>query len=233
MKKPHVQPSAAGLHAQFESSPATGVLPQAIPPAAAVFIEHAQLRQHRRNATIVQVGAVSDSLFCIKSGQVAVVIEGQEEGQEVVMRYLGPGELFGEMGLFESSPVRSALIRAKTSCEIAQMSYVDFREFARAHVDIMFHLSALMVERLKAANRKVGDLTFMDAAGRIAGALLELCRQDDAITHPDGMMIRITRQELAKVVGCSREMVGRVLKDFEEDGLIMSEGKSITVFGVR
>jgi CRP/FNR family cyclic AMP-dependent transcriptional regulator len=67
----------------------------------------------------------------------------------------------------------------------------------------------------------------------VARALLDMCKQPDAMTHPDGMQIRITRQELGHIAGCSREMVGRVLKDLEERRLVHARGKTIVVFGVR
>jgi CRP/FNR family cyclic AMP-dependent transcriptional regulator len=90
-----------------------------------------------------------------------------------------------------------------------------------------------MADRLRDTSRKVIDLAFVDVSGRIAHTLLELARQPDAMTHPEGMQIRITRQELAKIVGCSREMAGRVLKELEERGLISAHGKTIVVFGTR
>ncbi|MCP4043273.1 MAG: helix-turn-helix domain-containing protein, partial [Gammaproteobacteria bacterium] len=82
-------------------------------------------------------------------------------------------------------------------------------------------------------SRKVGDLAFLDVSGRVARALLDLCTEPDAMTHPNGMQIKVTRQELGRIAGCSREMVGRVLKDLEEKRLIMVHGKTIVVFGTR
>ena len=87
--------------------------------------------------------------------------------------------------------------------------------------------------RLRKISRKVSDLAFTDVKGRVARTLLDLCKEPDAITHPDGMMVKVTRQELGRIVGCSREMVGRVLKDLEEDHLISVSGKSMVVFGTR
>jgi CRP/FNR family transcriptional regulator, cyclic AMP receptor protein len=98
---------------------------------------------------------------------------------------------------------------------------------------ILFLLASQLAVRLRDTSRKVIDLAFLDVTGRIARTLVELAQQPDALTHPDGMQIRITRQELAKIVGCSREMAGRVLKDLEERGLITAHGKTIVVFGVR
>jgi CRP/FNR family cyclic AMP-dependent transcriptional regulator len=82
-------------------------------------------------------------------------------------------------------------------------------------------------------SRKFCDLAFMDVEGRIARTLLDLSKQPDAITHPDGMQLHITRQEIGRLVGCSREMAGRVLKELEEKKLITAHGKTIVVFGTR
>jgi CRP/FNR family cyclic AMP-dependent transcriptional regulator len=90
-----------------------------------------------------------------------------------------------------------------------------------------------MALRLRRTSQKVGNLAFMDVTGRVARTLMDLSKEPDAMTHPDGMQIRITRQELGRIVGCSREMVGRVLKTLEEQNLITANGKTIVVFGTR
>jgi CRP/FNR family cyclic AMP-dependent transcriptional regulator len=97
----------------------------------------------------------------------------------------------------------------------------------------MFAVSKQIVQRLRDTTRKVGDLAFLDATGRVARTLLNLCTEPDAMTHPDGMQIKITRQEIGRIVGCSREMVGRVLKDLEQRGLVSIAGKTMVVFGTR
>jgi len=101
------------------------------------------------------------------------------------------------------------------------------------YADIVLLVGRHVAERLVHTTRKVGHLAFLDTAGRIAHTLLELCRQPDALTHPDGMQIHISRTELARIVGCSREMVGRVLKNMEAQGLISAHGKTLVVFGDR
>ena len=80
---------------------------------------------------------------------------------------------------------------------------------------------------------KVSDLAFLDVTGRVARQLLDLCNEPDAMTHPDGMQIKITRQEIGRLVGCSREMVGRVLKTLEDQGLVSVKGKTMVVYGTR
>jgi CRP/FNR family cyclic AMP-dependent transcriptional regulator len=86
---------------------------------------------------------------------------------------------------------------------------------------------------LRKTTRKVGDLAFLDVTGRVARTLLDLSKEPDAMTHPDGMQIKITRQEIGRIVGCSREMVGRVLKNLEERALVSVKGKTMVVFGTR
>ncbi|MDT6187995.1 cAMP-activated global transcriptional regulator CRP, partial [Streptococcus pneumoniae] len=86
---------------------------------------------------------------------------------------------------------RSAWVRAKTECEVAEISYEKFREVARQDPEILYALGSQMAQRLRNTTRKVGDLAFFDVTGRVARCLLELCKQPDAMTHPDGMQIKI------------------------------------------
>jgi CRP/FNR family cyclic AMP-dependent transcriptional regulator len=137
------------------------------------------------------------------------------------------------MGLFEEDISRSAWVVARTACEMAQINYEQFRTLAMDDAAIIFKLAAQMATRLRKTSRKVSDLAFLDVTGRVAHTLLELTQEPDAMTHPDGMQIRITRQEIARIVGCSREMVGRVLKELEEEELISAKGKTIVVYGSR
>ena len=151
----------------------------------------------------------------------------------MIMAYLNAGDFFGELGLFEEDTPRSAWIRAKSECEVAEINYNKFRQLVKQDPEILFAVSGQMARRLRATTRKVGDLAFVDVTGRVARTLLDLSQQPDAITHPDGMQIKITRQEIGRIVGCSREMVGRVLKTLEEQGLVSAKGKTMVVYGTR
>ncbi|ARD10148.1 Crp/Fnr family transcriptional regulator [Pseudomonas savastanoi] len=173
------------------------------------LLPHAERRRCPAKSNIINAGDRSESLFLILKGSVTVLIE-DDERREMIVAYLNSGDFFGELGLFEQpgrESVRSAWVRAKTECEVA--------------------------ERLRNTTRKVGDLAFLDVTGRVARTLLELCKQPDAMTHPDGMQIKITRQEIGRIVGCSREMVGRVLKALEEQSLVNVKGKTMVVYGTR
>ncbi len=200
--------------------------------ALARFLEHCHRRQYPAKATIIRQGDPSTELFFIIKGSVTVLLE-DEQGHEIVLAYLNPGDFFGEIGLFHERANRTALVRARTACEVAQISYDKLESMPALFPDLIFAIASQLAIRLRKTNRKVGDLAFLDVSGRVARALLDLCREPDAMTHPDGMQIRITRQELGRIVGCSREMVGRVLKALEEQHLLTARGKTIVVYGVR
>jgi len=202
------------------------------PPTIERFLEHCHRRQYPSKSLVIYAGDKPDVLYYIVEGSVSVLIE-DENGREIVLAYLNAGDFFGEMGLFGEESNRSAFVRAKTKCELAEISYARFRQLSEKDPSILFELASQMALRLRRTSQKVGNLAFMDVTGRIARTLMDLSKEPDAMTHPEGMQIRITRQELGRIVGCSREMVGRVLKNLEEQGLITASGKTIVVFGTR
>lgn len=196
------------------------------------FLTYCHRRKYPAKSTLIYAGDTSDSLYYIISGTVTVLIE-DDDGREMIVAYLNKGDFFGEMGLFDQMDSRSAWVRAKSECEVAEIAYSKFVELCDTRPQVLFALGRQMANRLRATTRKMGDLAFLDVTGRVAATLLQLCRQPDAMTHPDGMQIKITRQEIGRLVGCSREMVGRVLKTLEDQGLISVKGKTIVVYGAR
>jgi CRP/FNR family cyclic AMP-dependent transcriptional regulator len=200
--------------------------------AVNVFLQNCHRRQFPAKSTILRQGDPSHELYYLVSGSVTVLIE-DDEGRELVLAYLNPGDFFGEIGLFNEHVNRSALVRTRGKCEVATMSYERLRSLPGLFPDILFEISAQVASRLRRMNRKIGDLAFLDVSGRVARALLDLSKEPDAMSHPEGMQIKVTRQELGRIVGSSREMVGRVLKSLEEQHLIRASGKTIVVYGVR
>jgi CRP/FNR family cyclic AMP-dependent transcriptional regulator len=196
------------------------------------FLSQCHRRKYPSKSTIIYAGDKSDSLFYIVKGSVTVIIE-DDDGREMIMAYLNSGDFFGEMGLFDNMDSRSAWVKAKSECEVAEISYTKFREISSHDSRILYFIGEQMASRLRQTTRKVGDLAFLDVTGRVARTLLDLCKEPDAMTHPDGMQIKITRQEIGRIVGCSREMVGRVLKTLEDQGLVQVKGKTMVVFGTR
>ena len=196
------------------------------------FLSQCHRRKYPSKSTIIYAGDKSDSLFYIIKGSVTVIIE-DDDGREMIMAYLNTGDFFGEMGLFDNMDSRSAWVKAKSECEVAEISYSKFREISSQDPRILYFIGEQMASRLRQTTRKVGDLAFLDVTGRVARTLLDLCKEPDAMTHPDGMQIKITRQEIGRIVGCSREMVGRVLNPLEDQGLVQVKGKTMVVYGTR
>ena len=199
------------------------------------FLRHCERQHYKAKATVMKQGEAGDRLYLILEGSVSVMVEDESEPDHMlVVSYLNPGDFVGEMGLFENEITpRSAMVVAKTPCEVAEISYEKFHQISAQYPEVLYAIARQLGKRLRQTTRKLTDLAFVDVSGRIAHTLLDLCREPDAMTHPDGMQIKITRQELGKIVGCSREMAGRVLKSLEQDGLVSVSGKTMVVFGAR
>jgi CRP/FNR family cyclic AMP-dependent transcriptional regulator len=222
------------MNVSSQSSPlSTDVFsPVQLPASLKTLLKHAQIRRYPNRTTIIQSGTESSSLYLILKGSVSIVIE-EDDDREIVVAYLNAGDFFGEMGLFEDKPQRSAEVRTRTVSEIAEINYKTFHELAKSYPDLNYAVFAQLVRRLRNTTRKVTDLAFIDVTGRIARCLLDLAGQPEAMLLPNGRQIRITRQEIGRLVGCSREMVGRVLKNLEEQGMIETEGKAILIYDVN
>lgn len=205
-------------------------------PSLEHLLKHAHRKNYDSKNVIIHEGDTSDSLYYIIEGSVNVQAEN-ENGDEIILAHLNAGDFFGEAGLFDletkDEGKRTAWIIARTSCVIAEISYAKFKQIVNDDPAVMFLLTGQIFDRLRKTSSKVRDLIFLDVKGRIAHCLLELCEEPDAMTHPDGMQIKVTRQDIAKMVGCSREMAGRVLKELEDEDLITAHGKTIVVFGTR
>ena len=154
-----------------------------------------------------------------------------DDGHELVLAYLNEGDFFGEIGMFDEKHERSAWVRARSGCEIAMLNYDRLSELTENSPDVVFAMLSQLSLRVRDTSRKVGDLAFKDVAGRIARALLELSEQLDAITHPKGIVVSVTRQELGRIVGCSREMASRVMRSMEEQNAVSVSGRSVLVYG--
>ncbi len=196
------------------------------------FLSKTKKYSYPSNTLIFREVDISETLYFILSGSISVVLN-DDDNREIIIAYLSSGDFFGEMSLFDIEMSRSASVRTKENTVLAEISYEDFKIYTESHPQILYILGKQMARRLRNTTQKVADLSFLDATGRIASALLNLSNDPSALTHPDGMQIRITRQELGKITNCSREMVGRVLKDLQTQGLIEVSGKTIVIYGTR
>lgn len=183
-------------------------------------------RKYSRHRTIVHAGDSTDSLFVIVRGSVKV-LSRDAEGREVILSFLGEGECFGEMGLIDGSP-RSADVVAFDPCELLEISRADFTQALTENPDLCLNIMRSLVMRLRQANWKIESLALMDVYGRVAKLLLDLSEEVDG-----QRLIRrkVTKQDMAKMVGASREMVTRVMKDLESSGYIRVDNGIVVITG--
>ncbi|NOR79683.1 MAG: cAMP-activated global transcriptional regulator CRP [Methyloprofundus sp.] len=205
--------------------------------AISALLALCHVRSHPAKTTIIHPGDKGNCLHYIIEGSVSVSAE-DEDGRELILAYLNKGDFIGEIGVFKEPTNREVMVKTRTACKLAKIDYSRLRialnnELSTHSVDILYLLGNQLASRLLTTNRKYCDLAFLAVEGRVARTLLDLTKEPDAITHPSGMQLHITRQEIARIVGCSREMVGRILKEMEDKELISAHGKTIVVFGTR
>ena len=195
------------------------------------------LHSYPAKTTIIRPGDKGDTLHYIVEGSISVCAE-DDDGHELILAYLNKDDFIGEIGVFRPPSDREVTVKTRVACKLAEISYdrlhkAMHNELASQAVYLLSLFGEQLACRLLITSRKYCDLAFMDVEGRVARALLDLTKEPDAITHPDGMQLHITRQEISHIVGCSREMVGRILKEMEDKQLISAHGKTIVVFRVN
>ena len=197
-------------------------------PDVEKFLRFCERIRYKPKATIFTEGEPSDSLFLILNGSVSVLVDDEDDpSQQMVVSYLNPGTLLERWPIWRGD--QTASLVAKTECELAKISFDRFHQVRSQAPELLYALTHQVGHRLAQTTRKLADLAFVDVFGRIHKTINRLTKEPDAMTHPDGMQIRITRQELGRLVGCSREMAGRVLKSLEEEGFVDVSGKTIAV----
>ncbi len=178
---------------------------------------------------IIKVNDLSDRIYYLVEGSVEVIID-DDTGHDMVLAYLNSGHFFGEMGFFdEAQATRSAWVRTRSNCVVAEMTYSRFQELSSTDPELVVEVATQMAIRLFSTNSRLRDLVFLDVTGRVAHALLGLCDEPDAQVVDDGCMVRVTQLQLSRIAGCSREMVIRVLKTLQSDGLIYNLDGGIVV----
>ncbi len=178
---------------------------------------------------IINAAELSDRLYYLIDGSVEVIIE-DDDGHEMILAYLNKGHFFGEMGFFNrNEQTRSAWVRARSPSVVAELGYDEFAVLAQEHRALVVELTTQMALRLYGADAKLGSLAFLDVKGRVAHVLLELCQEPDAQRDEQGRRVRVSHPQLARLTGCSREMVWRVIQMLQSEGLIVSDGDGIVV----
>lgn len=175
-----------------------------------------------RGATVIAAGDATDSLYVVISGRLKVMMS-DDEGREVILSMLGPNEYFGEMGLIDDS-TRSASVISLEPCELLTLSKRDFRKCLADNFEMAMMVMRGLVKRLREADQKIGSLALMDVYGRVARLLLEMSERIDG---RQVVTKKVAKQDIAKMIGASREMVSRVMKDLQVGGYIDVRGKAI------
>ena len=181
-------------------------------------------RSAPRGSVIMAAGDPIDSLYIVISGRLKVMM-GDADGKEVILSLIGPGEYFGEMGLIDDSP-RSASVVAIEACELLAITRRDFKKCLAENFEMSMAVMRGLVKRLREADRKIGSLALLDVYGRVARLLLDMAE------NVDGEKVvtkRLPKQDIAKMIGASREMVSRVMKDLQTGGYIEMRGSTIVL----
>lgn len=205
--------------------------------ALGCFLSFCETRKFPKKGIIFRKSDPANILYYILDGTVAVTF-CDEEGNETILDYLHQGDFIGELGLFITDIERSAMVRARTECKLAEISYDRYNQLVKKelheyHAELLNIVGFQLSVRLLKASNRINLLTSTDVAGRIARTLLDLCHEPQAMTHPEGTQIHVSRQEIGRIVSCSRETVGRVLKKMIEDGMIEVKGMDIVVYHSR
>jgi CRP/FNR family cyclic AMP-dependent transcriptional regulator len=177
-----------------------------------------------RGAMVMAAGDPTDSLYIVLSGRLKVMMS-DADGKEVILSILGPGEFFGEMGLIDDSP-RSASVIGIEPCELLSISKRDFNKCLADSFEMAMAVMRGLVARLREADRKIGSLALLDVYGRVARLLLDMA---DTVDGQKIVTKRLPKQDIAKMIGASREMVSRVMKDLQMGGYIEMRGTNIVL----
>jgi CRP/FNR family transcriptional regulator, cyclic AMP receptor protein len=179
-----------------------------------------------RGDRLFDEGDAGDRLYVVLEGKIKLT-RAASDGRENLLSVLGPGEMFGELSLFDPRPRTSSAV-AVTDARLAALAHADLLSWLTGRPDVALHLLRALAQRLRRANDVMADLVFTDVPGRVAKALLDLAdrfgeQQDEGLqVHHD-----LTQEELAQLVGASRETVNKALADFAARGWLQLSAKSV------
>jgi len=187
-----------------------------LPGAQLVLLTSVLLRKaYPKKSAVVVAGDPADALHIVISGRLKVIMS-DKEGREVILAILNRGDFFGEMGLIDQAP-RSATVVTIEPCELLTITRTDFTKCLRKNFDLTMNVIRGLVTRLREADRKIGSLALMDVYGRVARLLLDMA---ETVDGQKVVTRKLPKQQIAKMIGATREMVTRVMKELEASGHI-------------
>lgn len=185
-------------------------------------------RRWSKNRVVLAEGEPPRSLYFLMAGSIAVRLSNWR-GREVLLAYMHPGDFFGEMGLFPGMLGRSALVQTRSECRALEIAYPRFLELTAQHPALWLELAGQLGERLRAANRRLAEMPLLPVADRVWSVIVELAEHADSVHTSEGAALRVTRQDLGKLAGCSREAAGLALRQFADDGRLILRGQRVLV----
>ncbi len=188
-----------------------------------ILAAHAVVRRYKKNTIVIGKGEESDTMYVVHSGRLRVFLD-DEHGNEHIIRLLGPGDVFGELAMLSGAP-RSANVITTEDCELSVISRLHFMECLAANSQIGFRIIRGLVQRIQEMTEEISTLALLDVYGRVRSTLEKLAQERDGKRVTD----RLTHQEMANMVGSSREMVSRILRDLRVGGYISVQGKQIII----
>jgi len=198
--------------------------PKLSPEQLKLVSSYGVIRKYAKNTILVSEGDPSEMFYLILKGQVKAFVS-DEKGKEVLLNIQGPGEYFGEIAIIDAAP-RSASIMTLEPCQMTVVSKGEFERSLAEHPDIALGLIRNLVKRIRTLTEQVKGLALLDVYGRIAHTLNSLASE-----HNGQLVIeqRITHQDIANMVGSSREMVSRTMKELQTDGYLRIEDRQIII----
>jgi CRP-like cAMP-binding protein len=182
----------------------------------------------RKGQSLFKEGDDGDNLYVVSNGKVKLGTKSPD-GRENLLMILGPGDMFGELSLFDSGP-RTATATAVTDSKLLTLGQEKVIPWVKEYPEVSLQLLARLASRLRRTNEVVGDLVFSDVPGRVAKALIDLgvkfgdkCSEGLFVNHD------LTQEELAQLVGASRETVNKALADFAQRGWLRLEARSVMI----
>ncbi|MDR1294018.1 MAG: Crp/Fnr family transcriptional regulator [Bifidobacteriaceae bacterium] len=185
-----------------------------------------------RGDVLFRQGDIGDTFYIISSGKMKLGRRAPD-GRESLIAILGPGEMIGELTLFDPGP-RTATAVAVSDANLSALSHFQLASWIRAHPGMATHLLSALAHRLRRTNEVIGDLVFCDVPGRVARTILDLS-QRFGIPEDKGIYVRhdLTQEELAQLVGASRETVNKALSGFAQRGWIRLDGRALSVMDLE
>lgn len=185
-------------------------------------------RRFRRGEIIVEHGRKSNALFILLNGR-ARVLTSDSRGREVILAVLQPGDYVGEMSLIDNQP-HSATVRAEVQTDMLILGRPEFARCLPENSSLAYAVMRGLVQRLRKADQQIESLALLDVYGRVARTLLEM---SEVVNDQRIIRNKVSRQDMAKIVGASREMVSRVMKDLEERGVIETQENGSVILKER